>query len=232
MSRLWKWYQNCLHVHPYKTQIISSGILWAAGDMIAQTVSHNTKKDLVQYQGADEEFKINWRRVASTSLFGFGFIGPVGHVWYEGLDRLIRGRLQLQPNSLRFVASKVGIDGVLFGPLYILTFFSYMGLASGKSIAVVKEDVKRDFLPALGVGAVIAPLFQVINFRYIPVRYQLTFVNGFCLLDSALLSWIDQQENAPWKKWFTSLLVSEEEEKENKEKEKEGEVELLATPSQ
>ncbi|KAF9615389.1 hypothetical protein IFM89_023040 [Coptis chinensis] len=221
MSGLWKWYQKCLHAHPYKTQIISSGVLWGTGDIIAQSVSHNTKKQPIQAD--DEVFKINWRRVATTSLFGFGFIGPIGHLWYEGLDKLIRGRLQLQPKSLKFVASKVGIDGVIFGPLYILTFFSYMGLASGKSIAAVKEDVKRDFLPALGVGVVIAPAFQIINFRFIPVTYQLTFVNGFCVLDSALLSWIEQQENAPWKKWFASLLESgdkEEKENENEGKEK------------
>lgn len=32
-------------------------------------------------QDEDEELKINWRRVATTSFFGFGFVGPVGHFW-------------------------------------------------------------------------------------------------------------------------------------------------------
>ena len=34
------------------------------------------------YQDEDAEFKINWKRVAITSSFGFGFIGPVGHFWF------------------------------------------------------------------------------------------------------------------------------------------------------
>lgn len=36
-------------------------------------------------QQEDKEFKINWRRVATTSMFGFAFVGPVGHYWYVSL---------------------------------------------------------------------------------------------------------------------------------------------------
>lgn len=32
-------------------------------------------------QEEDKEFRINWRRVATTSLFGMAFVGPVGHFW-------------------------------------------------------------------------------------------------------------------------------------------------------
>ncbi|KAK4792047.1 hypothetical protein SAY86_022482 [Trapa natans] len=206
MLRLWKWYQKCLRDHPVKTQVISSGLIWAAGDVAAQSITHSTATRRNLLQDDKEELKINWRRVATTSLFGFGFVGPVGHYWYEGLDRLIRLRFQMQPNSMWFVASKVMIDGFIFGPFDLLVFFSYMGFSSGKSIPQIKEDVKRDFIPAFILEGTIWPVVQVANFRYIPVRYQLLYVNTFCLLDSCLLSWIEQQEDAPWKKWLTSLV--------------------------
>ncbi|KAK4768884.1 hypothetical protein SAY86_027034 [Trapa natans] len=206
MSRLWKWYQKCLRDHPVKTQVISSGLIWGAGDVAAQTITHSTAKSCNILQDDRDEWKINWRRVATTSLFGFGFVGPVGHYWYEGLDRLIRLRFQMQPNSMRFVASKVMIDGFIFGPFDLLVFFSYMGFSTGKSIPQIKEDVKRDFIPAFILEGAIWPVVQVANFRYVPVRYQLLYVNTFCLLDSCLLSWIEQQQNAPWKKWLTSFV--------------------------
>lgn len=212
LLRLWKWYQDCLAVHPVKTQIISSGLIWGFGDICAQTITHTTVKRHHQIGDEDKELKINWRRVATTSLFGFGFVGPVGHFWYEGLDRLIRHRLQLQPKSFRFVAAKVAIDGIIFGPLDLLVFFSYMGFSTGKSVAQVKEDVKRDFLPALILEGGIWPIVQVVNFRFIPVRYQLLYVNFFCLLDSSFLSWVEQQQDAPWKQWFTSFLALKEKE--------------------
>uniref|UniRef100_A0A7N2N4H2 Uncharacterized protein n=1 Tax=Quercus lobata TaxID=97700 RepID=A0A7N2N4H2_QUELO len=159
-----------------------------------------------QIYGKDKELKINWKRVAATSLFGFGFVGPVGHFWYEGLDRFIKFRLLMQPKSFRFVATKVALDGVIFGPLDLLVFFTYMGFTNGKSVPQIKEDVKRDFLPALILEGGIWPILQVANFRYIPVRYQLLYVNFFCLVDSCFLSWVEQQQDAPWKQWLKSLL--------------------------
>ncbi|XP_039809362.1 mpv17-like protein, partial [Panicum virgatum] len=150
-----------------------------------------------------KEFKVDWRRVGITSSFGFAFVGPVGHYWYEYLDRFIRQRFQ--PNTFKFVASKVAADGFLFGPLDLLLFFSYVGLGQGRSVEQVKEDVKRDFIPALVLGGMIWPAVQIVNFRFIPVRYQLLYVNLFCLLDSCFLSWIEQQGDASWKQWFTSF---------------------------
>lgn len=32
-------------------------------------------------QDKERGLKINWKRVITTSLFGFGFVGPVGHFW-------------------------------------------------------------------------------------------------------------------------------------------------------
>lgn len=124
----------------------------------------------------------------------------------------MKSRLHLQPKSMRFVASKVALDGIIFGPLDLLVFFSYMGFSSGKSATQVKEDVKRDFIPAFVLEGGIWPLLQVANFRFVPVRYQLLYVNLFCLLDSCFLSWVEQQQDAPWKQWFKSFLAMKEEE--------------------
>ncbi|EPS72405.1 hypothetical protein M569_02354, partial [Genlisea aurea] len=125
---------------------------------------------------------------------------------YKSLDHMMKVRLKLQPNSVRFVSAKVAIDSIIFGPLDLLVFFSYMGFATGKTPAQVKEDVKRDFLPALLLEGGIWPVVQVANFRFIPVQYQLLYVNFFCLLDSCFLSWVEQQEDAAWKQWFKTFL--------------------------
>ncbi|KAF4351958.1 hypothetical protein G4B88_020586 [Cannabis sativa] len=82
MLRLWKWYQNCLAFHPVKTQVISSGFLWGAGDVAAQYITHTSAKRRLKISDAEADFKVNWKRVAITSSFGFGFVGPVGHFWF------------------------------------------------------------------------------------------------------------------------------------------------------
>ncbi|CAA0383563.1 hypothetical protein AtNW77_Chr3g0184361 [Arabidopsis thaliana] len=221
MLKLWRWYQRCLTVHPVKTQVISSGFLWGFGDVTAQYITHSTaKRRLLRLTETnkdvdadaefkvnwkrDAEFKVNWKRVAITSMFGFGFVGPVGHFWYEGLDKFIKLKLRYVPKSTRFVAAKVAMDGLIFGPIDLLVFFTYMGFATGKNTAEVKEGLKRDFLPALALEGGAWPLLQIANFRYVPVQYQLLYVNIFCLVDSAFLSWVEQQKDAAWKQWFTS----------------------------
>ncbi|XP_006643936.1 protein Mpv17 [Oryza brachyantha] len=204
MRRLWRWYQQCLATHPVRTQVVSSGVLWGLGDIGAQAVTHYSRSHRAKNtEDKDKEFKIDWKRVGITSSFGFAFVGPVGHYWYEYLDRFILRRYQ--PKTFKFVASKVAADGLLFGPVDLLLFFSYVGLASGRSVDQVKDDVKRDFVPALVLGGTVWPAVQIANFRFIPVRYQLLYVNLFCLLDSCFLSWIEQQGDAPWKQWFTSF---------------------------
>uniref|UniRef100_A0A7N2N4D2 Uncharacterized protein n=1 Tax=Quercus lobata TaxID=97700 RepID=A0A7N2N4D2_QUELO len=52
MLKLWKWYQNCLAVHPVKTQVISSAIIWGVGDIAAQTITYSTAKNKRQIQVA------------------------------------------------------------------------------------------------------------------------------------------------------------------------------------
>ncbi|XP_017218025.1 uncharacterized protein LOC108195562 isoform X1 [Daucus carota subsp. sativus] len=205
---LWKWYQNTLVVHPVKTQVISSGVIWGVGDIAAQFITHSTAKTLSHTHHEDKEFKISWRRVVITSLFGFGFVGPFGHFWYEGMDRFIKSGLKLQPNTVRFVATKVAMDGLIFGPLDLLVFLSYMGYSSGKNSLQVKEDLKRDFLPAFILQGAAWPVLQIANFRYIPLRYQLLYVNIFCLVDSAFLSWLEQQQDASWKHFLVSSITS------------------------
>jgi protein Mpv17 len=41
MLKFWNWYQNSLSVHPVKTQVITSGALWAVGDVTAQYITHS-----------------------------------------------------------------------------------------------------------------------------------------------------------------------------------------------
>ncbi|KAG5014705.1 hypothetical protein JHK85_020841 [Glycine max] len=102
MLKVWKWYQNCLAVHPVKTQAISSAILWVLSDsrIVWCYVNIYSKPVMLKCQrtwfgfpitcvlswfaflkDSDAKFTINWNRLAVTSMFGFGFVGPVGHFW-------------------------------------------------------------------------------------------------------------------------------------------------------
>ncbi|KAK9947678.1 hypothetical protein M0R45_003291 [Rubus argutus] len=176
-------------------KVISSGFLWGVGDIAAQYITHTTTRKRLQLSVRAEDFKVNWKRVAITSTFGFAFVGPVGHF------------LVCFTFPVSFPSGTTCGNGwpYLLGPLDLLVFFTYMGFSTGKNADQVKEDLKRDFVPALMLEGGVWPIVQVANFRYVPVRYQLLYVNIFCLLDSAFLSWVEQQKDAAWKQWLTSF---------------------------
>ncbi|KAH7283852.1 hypothetical protein KP509_34G026800 [Ceratopteris richardii] len=207
LQKAWGWYQLQLARKPIRTQMITSSILWAVGDCAAQRLD-STFEDK-QDNHASSRKGLDYRRVALTSSFGLLFVGPVGHLWYEGLEHVVKHRLKFQPNSAKFITAKVLADGLIFGPIHLFSFFSYMSLASGSTIEKLKEELRRDFLPAFLTEGLMWPVVQVVNFRFIPVQHQLLFVNAFCILDSAFLSWFKHQNDAPWKAWLSSLVVND-----------------------
>ncbi|KAI5078349.1 hypothetical protein GOP47_0006020 [Adiantum capillus-veneris] len=180
MQRAWGWYQLQLAKKPIRTQMITSSILWAIGDCAAQSLdlALEARSSAAETCTEQRQKGPDWRRVALCSSFGFAFVGPVGHLWYEGLDHVVKHRLRLQPKSAKFIAAKK-----------------------------LKEDLKRDFLPAFILEGSMWPIVQVVNFRFIPVEHQLLYVNAFCILDSAFLSWFKHQDDAPWKAWLSSLII-------------------------
>lgn len=210
MRGAWGWYQGKLAAQPIRTQMITSGILWATGDYCAQSISRTLERrgrtSAPESEPSESSSSTDWKRVALASSFGVGFVGPVGHLWYEGLERFVIHGLKLRANSVRFIATKVACDCLLFGPIHLLAFFTYMGLMSGRPWEKVKRDVERDFIPTYMTEGVGWGFVQVVNFRLVPVRHQLLFVNVFCLIDSAFLSWVKHQDDAPWKKYLTSLV--------------------------
>lgn len=50
MLRAWKWYQSSLAMHPVKTQMVSSALIWGFGDIAAQTITHSMLKRHRQIQ--------------------------------------------------------------------------------------------------------------------------------------------------------------------------------------
>ncbi|XP_024516284.1 protein SYM1 isoform X5 [Selaginella moellendorffii] len=223
MRSAWSWYQGQLAAKPVRTQIVTSGILWAVGDMVAQSVSASVEKrqhksvisppplphglpSVEPGPGKDKD-GLNWKRVGISSMFGVGFVGPVGHFWYEGLEHLVHNKLRLRPKSLRFLATKLAADALIFGPIHLVAFFTYSGLAAGKSWEVVRQELGRDFIPAFLTEGAVWPVVQVVNFRFVPVQHQLLYVNFFCLLDSAFLSWFKHQNDAPWKRKLTAFVT-------------------------
>lgn len=75
------------------------------------------------------------------------------------------------------VAKKVAIDQLVWNPIFGIMFFSYLGLAEGKSFTQIKEKISNDLSTAvMGSWSVWIPA-HTINFRFVPTEQRLLYIN-------------------------------------------------------
>lgn len=171
-ARVFQLYSAALQRHPWRTQIVTTGTLWAAGDVLAQRF---------------EKGPFDARRCAMTAAYGAAFIGPVGHAWYLGLDRAARALFR--PGTLAFVGGKVVADTAIFGPVHVAGYFGYMTVLEGGGMPEVAAKLRKDFWPTFSAELAVWPVVQAANFKLVPVQYQLLVVNLFTILDASFMSW-------------------------------------------
>ena len=127
-----------------------------------------------------------------TSGYGALFNGILGHLWYENLDCL--ARKYFVAGTRKFMASKVLADSVVFGPVHIAAFFTFVSLAEGGRMEDAVKKIKSDFVPTFGVELGVWPFVQTVNFWKVPLQYQLLVVNGVTVLDAAFMSWVQHND--------------------------------------
>ena len=134
------------------------------------------------------------RHLAASSLYGAAVVGPLGHAWYRWLDAFVSSRFLR--GSARFVASKVLLDEVVFGPIHVAGFFAtVVVVAEGGGVEEVAAKIKRDFASTYAAELAFWPAFQAVNFWRVPVRHQLLAVNLACLLDATFLCWASAHDD-------------------------------------
>ena len=157
---LWDKYLLANARHPIKTAMGSSLVLWALGDAISQTYDGN------------EKHRFNKARLIGTALQGCLVGGGIGSLWYNRLHHIVAHTLKLRESSVRFVLAKIGLECFLWQPALLLSFWLFVGLFEGHPLPKIRREIQNDFLPALlSDFALFIPL-DVVNFRLVPVQYQ------------------------------------------------------------
>ncbi|KAJ9519513.1 hypothetical protein QJQ45_000594 [Haematococcus lacustris] len=74
VARFWRAYETALKHQPLAVQSATAGVLWGAGDVLAQKLSDRER-------GMSKP--LDFRHSALTSLFGAAVIGPLGSAWAD-----------------------------------------------------------------------------------------------------------------------------------------------------
>ena len=124
------------------------------------------------------------KRFITLSAFGFLYHGPSGHYFYNWLDRQIEG------TEAKHVAMKVAFDQLIWCPIFMTVFFTYLGLVNGDSISVIVDKVKTDLLSACQGSWKVWPIVHAVNFKFISTKHRLVFINSVQVAFNMFLSLI------------------------------------------
>ncbi|KAL3790561.1 hypothetical protein ACHAWO_013946 [Cyclotella atomus] len=161
-------YSEALDKNPITTKALTSLAGWFLGDLLAQ----------VFIAGGP----VDWKRLATLSFFGFIYHGPSGHYFYNWLDKQIPGTDAIP------VFSKVAIDQIIWCPIFMSVFFTYLGLMNGDSLNVIGNKIKNDLLTACQGSWKVWPLVHLINFRFVPNKWRIPYINAVQIAFNMFLS--------------------------------------------
>jgi len=213
-------YSRALNKHKYTTQFVTGGVLWFCGDLLCQGLVHSGGKRNLDTKNVNSgrpeallrnsaEFSVDWRRTAQMSIYGMCFSAPAYALWYPFLERFSQKVFAITSlkaptrmlsatshatdarlRTWKIIGLKLGMDTVIFDPLYIALFFSANSAMEGKSGPEIVQKLKSDFGSTWLVDAIVWLPIQAANFRFVPVLYQSLTVQACNILWNAYLSFV------------------------------------------
>lgn len=110
-----------------------------------------------------------------TRFMAYGFaMAPLQFKWFKFLERSfpITKTAGIVP-----VAKRVAFDQLIFAPLGIACFFTAMTVAEGGGRRDVYTKLRDMYVPTMKANFMVWPAVQMINFRLMPVQFQLVSTN-------------------------------------------------------
>lgn len=176
MAYVWRQYVKLLEKYPFRTQIMTSGILCATGDTIAQTVVERRKLS---------EFDPS--RTAKFFMLGSCVVAPVIRTWYIALEKIVKFQ------GARGALTKMCLDQGLFAPCFIVIFTTSAYTLNGGKLEHLRSHLESMYLDVLFSNWKLWPAAQIINFYFVPLQHRLLMMNLVAVVWNTYLAWKTNQ---------------------------------------
>ncbi|KAI9313984.1 hypothetical protein BX666DRAFT_1975438 [Dichotomocladium elegans] len=152
------WYLTNLATHPLRTKAITSGILAGAQELAAQKLSGVARVD---------------DRVPKMALYGFIVSGPLNHLLYEVMGKLLAGKPDKQ--------AKIGqllFSNLIISPIMNSVYLSAMAIMAGaRSFDQVKSAVNAGLFRMQKVSWTVSPMTLIFAQNFLPQYTWVPFFN-------------------------------------------------------
>jgi len=123
----------------------------------------------------------------------YGFLmAPVQFVWFGRLTKWF----PITTKSAAVPALKrVALDQLMFAPVGLSAFFTFMTVAEGGGKNEIVRKFQDIYIPTLRANYILWPAVQILNFRVMPLQFQIPFVSTVGIAWTAYLSLTNQAED-------------------------------------
>lgn len=199
--------------HPILTMMVTNAVLGGIADLVAQSITSirlagtrrlagatNNDAITIEFRELDRKnssslhelpseartqpAKFDFERLTRFMAYGF-LVAPAQFKWFQFLSRTFPVTKQ---SGLGSVCKMVAFDQLIFAPMSVAAFFTVMTLAEGGGRRAVSNKLRDMYIPTLKANYVVWPLVQMINFRLMPIQFQLPFVSTIGIAWTAYLS--------------------------------------------
>ncbi|OQV05416.1 hypothetical protein CLAIMM_10163 [Cladophialophora immunda] len=206
---------------PVLTTMITNAILGGIADTVAQSITAVRKRQAMLSTTTDSSYLISsgveledlnekparlspglsprssgpqpfdFERLTRFMSYGF-LMAPIQFLWFGRLTKWF----PITPKSGTVPALKrVAMDQLIFAPFGLCCFFTFMTVAEGGGKKEVATKFKDVYLPTLRANYILWPAVQILNFRVMPLRFQIPFVSTVGIAWTAYLSLTNSSED-------------------------------------
>lgn len=197
LKRLFAAYEQALDRRPVLTKAATSGILYGAGDAIAQAITAANEPQAAPpatpapadaAAARDEQpFFLDGPRMLRAVAFGGIFYAPLAHIHYEFLERLVVRKWRTSKRLIPF--TKMFIEQFVYWSYFSNAYYHVvLGALQGFTPQQCYDRVVETLWDTLKAQWAFWIPAQLINFRMVPVRHQLNFVLVVSLAWTTFLS--------------------------------------------
>lgn len=126
-------------------------------------------------------------------FMSYGFLmAPIQLKWYG----MLKNWFPITEKSATGPAlQRVAMDQLIFAPIGLTCFFTYMTVTEGGGKHQVVQKFRDIYVPTLRANYVLWPAVQVLNFRVMPLQFQIPFVSTVGIAWTAYLSLKNSRED-------------------------------------
>ncbi|KAI4675886.1 uncharacterized protein J4E84_009861 [Alternaria hordeiaustralica] len=201
VSMLTRKYNQYYAARPVLTTMITNAVLGGIADTVAQTLTAVRERAVRKKGGpgkddflAIEIHELDRRNPfnendlipdskilpppfdfeRTTRFMSYGFLmSPIQHRWFGFLSRTF----PVSKTATWLPALKrVAFDQFLFAPAGLAAFFTFMTVAEGGGKRAVQRKFQDVYVPALKANYMVWPAVQLINFRVMPIQFQIVSI--------------------------------------------------------